>query len=228
MNQLHENVSFSTQTEMTTKPLVTLIPWDPHSPAHRRCLLDQRDECGWDQDKVEHIWKENQIKGTKCIYWIETELIDTAISINGRARVGSNQKFNPIGHISLDSQNPGVEKVGLDLPDEGIFWIKTFFIKRSSQSNGVGRVAMDEVESMATREPLMATTLMLDVIPKEDAMKEDFAMANHGCLPKFSTEEWYLRRGYKPLRTVEDYYDVVDRSGRKWVVKTVFMKKDIL
>lgn len=55
---------------MTSKTKVTLIPWDPQSLTHRQCLIRQRDECGWDQDKVEGIWKELQTKGYKCIYWI--------------------------------------------------------------------------------------------------------------------------------------------------------------
>jgi hypothetical protein len=43
---------------------------------------------------------------------------------------------------------------------------------------------MDEVESMAVKEPLCATMLMLDVIPGEDQMREEFALATYGKLPK--------------------------------------------
>lgn len=55
---------------MAPNAQVTLIPWDPESVTHRQWLIRQRDECGWDQDKVETTWKEYQTKGYKCIYWI--------------------------------------------------------------------------------------------------------------------------------------------------------------
>lgn len=49
---------------------VTLIPWDPLSELHRELLYKQRVECLWDMDKVNEIWKDAQLKGEKCIYWI--------------------------------------------------------------------------------------------------------------------------------------------------------------
>ena len=49
---------------------VSLIPWDPDSTAHRKCLLRQREECGWHQEKVETTWRKEQVKGLKCTYWI--------------------------------------------------------------------------------------------------------------------------------------------------------------
>lgn len=92
--------------------------------------------------------------------------------------------FVPIGHISLDSRNKDAEKLDLDIPTEGVFWIKTFFVVQSLQSRGIGRAAMDEVESMAVREPLWARTLMLDTIQRDDQMREDFAKATYGAVPK--------------------------------------------
>ena len=55
---------------MSSKLKLILVPWDPDSVAHRSCLLRQREECSWGQDKVEIVWREQQIKGDKCIYWI--------------------------------------------------------------------------------------------------------------------------------------------------------------
>jgi hypothetical protein len=54
--------------DLTTK--VTLFPWDPNSDRHVELLVKQRVECSWDQEKVEAKWKEQQLKGEKCIYWI--------------------------------------------------------------------------------------------------------------------------------------------------------------
>lgn len=151
----------------------------------------------------------------------------------------------PIGHISLDSKNKDAERLDLDIPTEGVFWIKTFFVRQSLQSRGIGRAAMDEVESMAIREPLWARTLMLDTIQRDDQMREDFAKATYGTVPKVrafmsclyldsylrlqvTNEDWYGRRGYRPIGTVLNYYDVRDRSGMKWDMTTIFMRKDIL
>lgn len=102
------------------------------------------------------------------------------------SREATQKEFIPIGHISLDSKNPGVEKVGFAASAPGLFWIKTFFVSKAFQSKGIGRTAMDEVESMAVREPLLATMLMLDVISGEDQLREEFALATSGIIPKVS------------------------------------------
>lgn len=114
----------------------------------------------------------------------QQKLQDTAVAINGVARVPSQTSFFPIGHISLDSKNKDVENISLDIPSTGVYWIKTFFVLQSLQSRGVGRAAMDEVESMAVTEPLWAKTLMLDTIVKDDQVREDFAKATYGTVPK--------------------------------------------
>jgi GNAT superfamily N-acetyltransferase len=100
------------------------------------------------------------------------------------SREATQKEFVPIGHISLDARNIGVEKVGIASSAPGLFWVKSFFVSGALQSKGIGRAAMDEVELMATREPLLATTLMLDVIPGEDQMREEFALATFGSIPK--------------------------------------------
>lgn len=99
-------------------------------------------------------------------------------------REPSQAAFVPVGHISLDSRDKDAEKLGLDIPAEGVYWIKTFFVLQSLQSRGIGRAAMDEAESMAVREPLWAKTLMLDTIQKDDQMREDYAKVTYGAVPK--------------------------------------------
>ncbi|EPS31397.1 hypothetical protein PDE_06352 [Penicillium oxalicum 114-2] len=213
---------------MASDTQVTLIPWDPQSASHRAWLLRHREECGWDQEKVEGVWVDYQTRGIKCIFWIQTNYLhDTAQLLNGVPRHPTNTKFVPVGHISLDSQNPGVETIGVTSSAPGMFWIKTFFVSRTVQSKGVGRAAMDEVEAMAGRAPLSAKTLVLDVIVGEDQMREDFALATSGFIPKFTTEGWYLRRGYQPFKTVQNFYDAVDQTGKHWDMRTTFMKKEI-
>lgn len=114
-------------------------------------------------------------------------LHDTAKSVNGVTREASQVAFVPLGHISLDSKNKDAERVGLEIPSERVFWIKSFFILQSLQGEGIGRAAMDEVEDMAAREPLWAQALMLDTVTKEHQIREDFAMSTYGTIPKVST-----------------------------------------
>lgn len=120
----------------------------------------------------------------------EEVLYDTAESVNKITRSASKVAFVPIGHISLDSKNKDAERLGIDMPSEGVFWIKSFFILKSLQGGGIGRAAMDAVEDMAAREPLWAQTLMLDTVTKEHQIREDFAMSTYGGIPKVRTYTW--------------------------------------
>ncbi|KAJ5861428.1 uncharacterized protein N7529_008738 [Penicillium soppii] len=229
-------------TELASK--VTLIPWDADSEVHREWLVKQRVECSWHQDKVQTKWKIQQQKGEKCIFWIvlpsdesqaradvgkeeKETLEDTATTIYAVPRQPTKERFVPIGHISLDAKDPESEKIDLDIPSEGVFWIKTFYVSQSVQGQGIGRAAMDEVEAMAVREPLSAKILMLDTVQKDDQKREEFAIATFGSVPKSTNEEWYTRRGYQVIKTVQNYYGVADRNGKVWDTKTVFMRKDI-
>ena len=82
---------------------------------------------------------------------------------------------------------PAAEHLDLSLPNTGAIWIKTLYISNALQSSGLGRAAMDAIEAMATEEPICARTLMLDAVCKEDQMREDFARAFYGYVPKVSS-----------------------------------------
>ncbi|CAG7960827.1 unnamed protein product [Penicillium olsonii] len=207
-------------------PQLRLIPWDAESQAHREWLVKQRIECGWHKEKVEVTWRSQQLKGQKCIFWIQ-KLEDTALTLNAAPRQPTQETFIPIGHVSLDSYNPEIECLDLEIPAEGVFWIKTFYISRSIQGQGIGRATMDYVESMAVRKPLLAKTLMLDTVQKDDQMQEDFAIATFGSVPKSTNQEWYARRGYRLIKTIQNFYRHADKNGRVWDIRTVFMRKDI-
>lgn len=96
--------------------------------------------------------------------------------------------IHPIGHISIDTGNPAAKHLDLDLPDSGVYWIKTFYVSHVLQSKGVGRAAMDMIETMAIKEPLFAKTLALDTVHKDDQIKPEFFLENGQeprkvCLP---------------------------------------------
>ncbi|KAJ5140753.1 hypothetical protein N7448_004161 [Penicillium atrosanguineum] len=156
-------------------------------------------------------------------------LIDTAASINAVPRQSSQTDFIPIGHISLESKNKEAEHIDLDIPTEGVFWIKSFFIRHSVQGKGTGRAAMDEVEAMVVKEPLWAKTLMLSTVEGGDQVREEFAKARYGAVPKIKivNQDWYSRRGYRGIKIVQNFFDVTDRNGKKWDTKAIFMRKDI-
>ncbi|SPO04643.1 uncharacterized protein DNG_07328 [Cephalotrichum gorgonifer] len=229
---------------------VTLIPWDPESAEHSERLIEQRIACGWHADQVKGSWREAQRAGTKCIYWLEipkedpnyssrmeahltafpeqaSNLLDTGAYVRGIERQPTNQPFNPVGHISIDTAWPGVDYLNLNTPAMGTIWIKSLYVSAPLQSAGFGRAAMDALEAMATSEPLCATTLMLDAVSKEDQMRKDFALEFYGYIPKMANEEWYCRRGYRVVKTVQDFYIHTGAAKTDWDIKTVFMRKDI-
>jgi len=82
--------------------------------------------------------------------------------------------------------------VGLEIPSERVFWVKSLFILKSFQGQGIGGAAMDAVEDIAAREPLRAKSLMLDTVVKEHQIREDFAISCYGAVPKVCTYIWNL------------------------------------
>lgn len=217
---------------------ITLIPWDPLSESHRMLLVKQRVDCSWDMELVQEIWRDEQIRGDKCIYWIalssnhseggdREKLLDTATSIYAAKREPTQAEFIPIGHIGLDSKNKKAEELDLEIPSEGAFWIKSFFVLHDFQGKGIGRVAMDEIERIAAQDPLNARILMLDTVERGDALREEFAKATYGGLQKVPNQDWYSRRGYRSLGIVQNYYHIKDKNGKVWDTKTIFMRRDL-
>ncbi|KAF4975581.1 hypothetical protein FZEAL_7653 [Fusarium zealandicum] len=224
----------------TRQSQVHLVPWDPESSQHIDRLFEQRVQCGWHNDLVATQWPDEQRSGKKCIYWItlspedagsehtlqlhfhsfpkeKDPLTDTAHSVGGSPRKATQAAIFPVGHISLDTGNAVAGHLNLDLPTRGVYWIKTFYVSKALQSKGIGRAAMDTVESMAVNEPLYAKTLALDTIHKEDSRRQ--VLEATGQLPKMTNHEWYERRGYRAIHSEQDFYDLH--------LKTVFMRRDI-
>ncbi|KAK6223552.1 hypothetical protein QIS74_03496 [Colletotrichum tabaci] len=234
-----------------SKSLVTLIPWDPESPDHIARMLDQRVECGWDLDQVDK-WRGLQRSGFKCMYWIaftsedpdrdakiakhiseypkeKQPILDTAQSIRAVSRTPRETPFHPVGHISLDVDNPHAKRLNLPIPKENVYWIKSLYVSFALQSAGIGRAAMDMVESMATSEPLCARTLMLDTVSKEDQLRKESAVVAAGKLPVTPTHAWYERRGYRLIWTENNFYGFpeTDGDGNPVIRRTVFLRRDL-
>jgi GNAT superfamily N-acetyltransferase len=54
----------------------------------------------------------------------------------------------------------------------GLYFIATFYISAPLQGTGLGRAAMDAVETMATSEPLCAKTLALSTATSDCSTEE--------------------------------------------------------
>jgi len=228
-----------------TKTEINLIPWDPESPAHVERLYEQRIACGWNKDQIP-AWKDLQREGKMAIQWIllssldaqresmisqhikaypkeKQPISDSALSFGGKPRIPSSSPgstFIPIGHISLDSESEDPTK----------YKISTFYVSSALQGKGIGRAAMDAVESMATAEPLNAKTLWLYTAANdnfEDVEKTE-ALEKVGIkTPAFTNQDWYQRRGYEIYDRRERMWSHADAEGRDWWSAAVFMKKAI-
>ena len=99
------------------------------------------------------------------------QLVDSASSLGGKPRTSNAANgLIPVGHISLNKE---YETAGFAEPAEGLYWISTFYISSVLQSLGLGRAAMNAVESMAIAEPLCAKTLALSTVASEYESKEE-------------------------------------------------------
>ncbi|KXH61476.1 hypothetical protein CSAL01_03887 [Colletotrichum salicis] len=231
---------------------VELIPWDPNSQDHFTRMVDQRIACGWASDLVSQ-WQENQRTGFKCTYWLvladedperdarlakhiadypkeKDPMLDTADSISATPRTPTGASFHPVGHISLDIDNPAAAPLNLPIPKDHVYWIKSLYVSFALQSCGIARAAMDLVESMATSEPLCAKTLMLDTVSKEDQLRKESMVVAQGKLPPTPTHAWYERRGYRLIHTINNFYGFPEKDpdGNLLIRRTVFLRRDLV
>jgi hypothetical protein len=87
-------------------------------------------------------------------------LHDTADNVGSMPRTPTNTEFIPVGHIALESKPEADQK--LELPKSGVYWVVSVYVSWAIQSGGLGRSAMRQLESVATKEPLKAKLLVLD------------------------------------------------------------------
>lgn len=238
------------RTQATSeRPQVRLIPWDPESDDHIKRIYDQRIACGWKSDEIES-WRPLQREGKMTIQWVvlppssantatllathtarypieSTQIFDSATSFGGEPRNPDPMKsFIPVGHISLDTVNP--YSLELADPTRGIYCISTFYISSPLQSAGIGRATMDVIERTASDAPINAKVLALNTLAKEQYLRLDMWEALDMPVPKVATQEWYERRGYQAFDWHEKGFKHVDKKGREWWLKDVFMRKDVV
>jgi hypothetical protein len=100
-----------------------------------------------------------------------TPISDSATSFGGKPRAPNpSRSFIPVGHISLDSEDEDPEAADAT---RGIYRISKFYVSTALQSAGLGRAAMDEIERLATSEPLNAKTLTLGTVASDYVGKKE-------------------------------------------------------
>lgn len=95
-----------------------------------------------------------------------TPLQDTAGALWKEPRTPSGATFVPVGHVALE-RDDGSVLTSLTEPPEEILWVKHLYISWAAQAGGLGRSAMDQVEALATRDPVNAKVMVLDTMKKE-------------------------------------------------------------
>ena len=155
-----------------------------------------------------------------------------------------------IGHVSLD-RGPSSTAQPVTLPPElaispgstsdeslrNIFMsINSFYLKSPFQGTGVGRIVMDQLESMAIHQPyghpecraIHVTALdrrhLYDMSPTwQDIWNRTVANPPPNCV-----EDWYRRRGYKTWKVALPwYYDALDGSGDRLALRGIDLWKEI-
>jgi hypothetical protein len=116
--------------------------------------------------------RDERLKSHTAAFSNESEpIVDSATALGGKPTTPHlERKFIPVGHISLNKE---YETAGYAEPTEGLYWIATFYISTALQFMGLGRAAMDAVESMATSEPLYVKTLALSTVANEYEGKDE-------------------------------------------------------
>ncbi|KAG9237142.1 hypothetical protein BJ875DRAFT_454432 [Amylocarpus encephaloides] len=231
---------------------VCLVPWDPDSDFQVKRMHQQRTSCGWHQWFVEDKWTVQQREGHKSIHWIvldspnptvdetlirkhlakypdeATPLMDSATSLRAQPITPSYSKpFIPVGHISLDSDGADPEgKLSYDLKD--VYRIVAFYVSRALHGSGVGRQAMDALESITASPPFSAKTLVISTAADDYPHRIEKFKALGRKLPMHSISEWYARRGYVQYKLVEEAWWEPDKTGKQWAASAVYMKKDVV
>ncbi len=86
---------------------------------------------------------------------------------------------------------------------------------------------MDEVESLAQREPFNAKTLALMTVASAFPTRDAKLKAQGREKPKIALQEWYERRGYVVFKHVEKAWEEVDLEGKIWWCAAVLMRKEL-
>ncbi|KAG2420924.1 hypothetical protein HFD88_000538 [Aspergillus terreus] len=213
----------------------TLIPINLHNPPEHAELQAQRRICGWDYtDAALLAWRQKQDAGLKSFFWIT---IPAALADTSPQAGSTDPETGAVraGHISLDAyaDPPDPE---LARADRSILTIQTFFVRPEYRSLGLGRAAMDLVETMAGQEPYgsprcqyVAVTSMSKRYYYDETAGPDgtglWALLGRE-VPRVCAVDWYERRGYVRWKSEKRWTDV-SPEGKEVTLVADFLRKPV-
>jgi hypothetical protein len=74
--------------------------------------------------------------------------------------------------------------LGISIPEDGAYWIKSLYVLFRLRSSGIARAAMDQVEKEAIDPPLNARHILMDTVHKDNARDPAMSDAFYGGPPK--------------------------------------------
>ncbi|KAI0409836.1 hypothetical protein F4802DRAFT_592720 [Xylaria palmicola] len=229
---------------------IYLIPWDPNSQEHVDRMKLQRIVCGWKVEQVDE-WREPQRQGQIGLYWVvlhpnhpetparlarhfaahsdEVEaLLDSCTMILGRPHRSDPLVpfFHPVGHIALYSVTPDpVFEASLT---NGVLTLMNFYISTALQNLGLGGVALQACERIASAE-FGVKAITLETIANEECRAgSPRRIAMKRPIPTITNQDWYSRRGYKVYCRKEIAWVDIDETGHEWPVRGVYLRKDLV
>lgn len=84
---------------------------------------------------------------------------------------------------------------------------------------------MNTIEEFASRPPLGAKKLILEVVANEYPGREERNRALKFVPLPIKTLDWYLRRGYVVTGSRDGMWPERDEDGRVWTARCMFMEK---
>lgn len=196
-----------------------LEPIDLHDQAQADELLRQRVMCGWAMtpDYID-AWRAAMDAKTKGFFWIK---------LPSRPDLRA-------GHISLDSEADPPDLELANPHDRSVLTIARFFVLPELRGGGLGRAAMETLESYAREEPYGSPNcraIALDTLSKKYTEEDEYRAQYEwltGEPPRkgaVNNEDWYLRQGYVKFKEAPKYEGEGVREGHKLIA--VYMKKMI-
>lgn len=140
--------------------------------------------------------------------------------------------MRPIGHVALDLRPATDQRLGLssNKKEERIVWVAGLYVSHTLQGGGIGREVMRQVELLARQQPLNATCVVLETMPREQYLTSlliRWAFEARGKpMPTVSVQDWYERQGYVEYAREETGYKFEDPvTGEKEDIQNLIMWK---
>ncbi|KAM0755692.1 hypothetical protein T439DRAFT_320399 [Meredithblackwellia eburnea MCA 4105] len=218
---------------------ITFVKFDADAKRDVDELYRQRTLCGWGEEDVEK-WRVQVRAGDKGLFWIfpspgfkdKFPLPDAEkrVLVPGPDMPSPDPGFRPLGHISLDWTDYRDDE-SLVSRAEGRCTLATFFILGSQQGRGLGNLAMDMLEYLASTPPISAKTITLNTIWGENWTNPEWhrekGMDYDPAKPGRVNQQWYASRGYVAYKVEPRYPWTNPKTGEESVLEAVFMRKDL-